>query len=300
MSAQEGPPEEAEPSAECAAPPCTAEHVSDDGRLELSVETGEFTVPPGADFFQCFYTSYITDEEVAVIGARGTQAAGGHHITVYFTQNVSEPHAEICDDREMIEWNQIGAAGSDTFDLDFPEGLGMRVPAGVQIVLQSHYINTALEPITVRDEATILLAQPGDLEAFLNDYVVLNTGFSVPPMQQHESVTTCRTPRDVDIVRLLGHEHEWGTYYKLEQIDEAGATEQVLLETEWLPEYTSNPPMNRYEKDAPLKLAAGTRLRQTCRWQNTEDYALEFPREMCLAYALYFPDVGGRIFCDPE
>jgi hypothetical protein len=284
---------------QCAEPPCMSAQAGD-GALELSVQTGEFTVPSGEDFFQCFHTSYIAEQELAVIGARGTQATGGHHITVYYTLNVEEPHSKPCDDSEMVEWNQIGAAGSETFDLDFPEGLGVRVPAGSQVVLQSHYINTTLEPITARDEATILLARPDELEGFLNDYVVLDTGFSVPPLKQTESVTTCRTPQDVEILRLLGHEHEWGTYFKLEEIDETGTTKRVLHETDWLPEYTSNPPMHRYPREEPLMLIEGTRLRQTCRWNNTEAYALEFPREMCLTYALYYPDAGGRVFCVPE
>ena len=37
----------------------------------------------------------------------------------------------------------------------------------------------------------------------------------------------------------------------------------------------------------------------TLRWSNDTAEPILFPREMCLAYGLYFPD-EGEIFCDPD
>ena len=98
---------------------------------------------------------------------------------------------------------------------------------------------------------------------------------------------------------FIPHMHEWGSYYKLERLGDGDAVESVLIEREWDPIYVSDPVIETFDVDAPLMLAAGTRLRQTCRWVNDTTDPLLFPREMCLAYGLYYPD-DGEVFCDPD
>jgi hypothetical protein len=265
---------------------------------ELTFGTGEFAAPPG-DSFTCIYTDTFTDRELAVTNAYGTQQLGGHHITAYYTQATRSPTSHPCIASEMADWNQVGGGGDEEFDLSLPEGLGIRIPAGVQMVLQAHYINLSDATLMANDSITLELADPALLESFVNQFVVLDTDFTVPPHEASESVITCTVPEEVQIVNLLGHLHEWGTHYALEKIDADGNTLEMLYEQEWEPSFASAPPVLRYAKDAPLVLAAGTRLRQTCAWENVEDDALTFPREMCLAFAQYYPD-NGEIFCDMD
>ena len=121
----------------------------------------------------------------------------------------------------------------------------------------------------------------------------------ISPHEEFESVSTCTAPADVDIIRLLGHMHEWGTYYHLERLDDGDQPVETVIEKEWDPVFTSDPEILTFEPAAPMHIAAGTRLRQTCRWFNDTADPILFPREMCLAYGLYFPD-DGEIFCDPD
>ena len=60
-------------------------------------------------------------------------------------------------------------------------------------------------------------------------------------------------------------------------------------------EYASHPPTLKYTTDAPLVLKAGTKLRQTCTWDNTTNNPVGFPREMCVMFGFYFPDNGNEI-----
>ena len=163
-------------------------------------------------------------------------------------------------------------------------------------MIQTHYINTTGAPMMVEDEVTLRLIEPSEVDDYVNDFVVLDTDFEVAAQTSGESVRTCTVQDDLNVVRLLGHQHEWGSYLKLEHIDENDELVEVLYEHDWQPSYSSAPPMNAYTPDDPLVLTAGMRLRHTCRWNNTESYPLVFPREMCLTYGLYFPD-NGRRFC---
>ena len=267
----------------------------------LSFETGDYQVAPG-DAFECFYTDVITDRELAVRGAAGEQLSGGHHITIYYTELVKDPQHHPCDSAEMAEWRMIGGGGDEAeaavTKLRMPEGLAIRVPAGAQIVLQSHYINLG-DPFTANDTASLELVPTSSVGGYVNQFVFNDVGFAVPPHASHQSISICTAPIDVAVIRLLGHMHEWGTYYKLERLDDAGQAVETIIEKDWEPVFTSDPDILTFDPDDPMRIDAGTRLRQTCRWFNDTADPILFPREMCLAYGLYFPD-SGEIYCDPE
>jgi hypothetical protein len=277
---------------------------SADGRV-VTVDTGSFEVGTG-DVFECFYTDTIADDDWAVARAVATQEAGGHHVTIYWTDQVQTPNHHPCKDEEMLTWSMVAGAGGEAGEsveglVRLPEGYAARVPKGAQIVVQAHYINAEAAPRKVHDVATIHLMDPSKVVAYANIYAMNDGAFQVPPRAPAFNTTTCRTERDLAILILLGHMHEYGKYYKLERIDEAGATLEVLYETSWKPYYVSHPPTLRWDAKAPLALPKGTRLRQTCRWQNDTTDALTFPREMCTGVMYYFPDTGGgQLNCPPD
>jgi hypothetical protein len=269
---------------------------------QLEVHTGQFMVASG-DVFECFYTDVVTDRELAVAGTFGKQGPGGHHITVYYTERMQSPQHHPCVDQEMTQWRMVGGGGAGeskeaSGQLALTDGLAIRVPAGVQIVLQSHYVNPG-DAFMTDDTASVHLMDPDDVVDYVNQFLTIDVGFDVPPHQELESTTTCVVPRDLQIVRLLGHMHEWGSHYTLEEIDDQDRRQRVLIDEDWLPLYTSSPPVQKFTMEDPLVLKAGTRLRQTCSWRNDETEHLRFPREMCLSYGFYYPD-GGEVTCEQE
>jgi len=265
--------------------------------LDLSLTTGEFDAPPG-DSFECFYFDTITDKEMSVSSAVGKQGPGGHHIVVYYTDIMRKAGHHPCDEAEMVSWHQIAATGNEAGNqglIDLPEGLALHVPSGKQIVLQSHYINTTGVTAKVSDSVTVHGVLPSSVKAYVNQFVVTDAGFNVPPQGTLTHTTTCTVKRDLDTVLLLGHMHEHGKHYTLERL--VGDTAEAIYDQEWRPEYTSHPPVVRHSMEQPLTLHPGDKLRQTCTWDNTTAAPLLFPREMCVAFFYYFPDVGG-LQCD--
>ena len=269
--------------------------------LDFTFQTGDWEVPVG-DVFECFYTGAVTDKDLAVRGAIGAPASGLHHVTVYYTDQVSAPEHHPCLDEEMINWHQIAGAGGEA-DAAFglPDGLAARVPAGSQLVVQVHYINTTDAPFMRNDSVTLDVIDPAKVVEYANYQATLDLEFTIPAMQSFTSRTLCTVRKDTQAVLLLGHMHEWGKHFTLERLDADGAVAEVLYDEEWDAMYSTNPPVLRYDMASPLLLPEGTKLRQTCVWDNTETEALEFPREMCLSFMHYFPDDGERIVaCVPE
>jgi hypothetical protein len=263
---------------------------------KLSFTTGEFEIEPG-DTFTCFYLDEYTEKELAVVNGHGQQGPGGHHILVYYADEPREPGSGACNDADMVNLHQIsGSGGQDALAaegsiLGLPDGLALKVPAGKQLVLQAHYINTSGKTMTVNDTVSLDLADPKDVEAYVNYFVLADLALNVPPQSDYTRATECKLDKDYDIILGLGHMHEQGKHFKLEQIDEQGKS-TVLRDDPWSELYVSHPPVSYFTKEEPLKLKKGTTVRQTCNWNNTTAEPLLFPREMCVTFLYYFPGEG--------
>jgi hypothetical protein len=269
--------------------------VTDEGNF-LSFETEEFEVPPG-DSFECFYTTTTTETELSVTGAKGSQGPGGHHIVVYYAEEARPVGHHPCSDAEMVNLHQIAGAGGEPGSesvLELREDLALKVPAGKQLVLQAHYINTTGAPYTVKDNVSLQLIDPAQVSEYVNYFVTLDETFAVPPQAEYTHVTHCEVPQDFDMVLTLGHMHEAGRRYTLEVIDEAENVMATLRDDAWEPAFTSHPPIDHYTMAQPLELTAGTVLRQTCTWHNDTAETMLFPREMCLSFMYYFPAAGDQ------
>jgi hypothetical protein len=265
----------------------------------LDLQTGVFDVPPG-DSFQCIYTSTTTDAQMFVGNATAKQGPGGHHVTVYYTSSPQAPTSHPCTNEEMAGWNEIaGATNGGEPVIPLPAGGAISVPAGVQIVVQAHYINTTGTTFQTNDTVSVDIIDAKDVAQIINMWVMPDLGFTVPPAASGKSVTTCTVDKDVQTVTLLGHMHEFGKHYSLERIDGQGNSLEMVYQQDWQALYASHPPLVTGTLAAPVVLQGGTILRQTCEWDNTSPNPLTFPREMCVAVAYYFPD-RGFLQCDAQ
>ena len=168
----------------------------------------------------------------------------------------------------------------------------MRVPAGKQIVVQTHYINASAAPRDVEDEITVHLLAREDVRRFAQGFAVVDGTFEIPPHANYGRAATCTLKKDLELIMALGHMHERGQHYKLEHLDANGKLLDTILDQDWEMAFTSHPPTSRWTPDKPYKLAQGERLRQTCTWNNTEDEKVLFPREMCVAFTMVLDDDG--------
>lgn len=263
----------------------------------MRFETPEFDVPPG-DSFECFYLDAFSEKEMAVIGSDGQQDKGGHHILLYWTDTPQDPQHHPCDDAEMLTWRQIAGSGGDAAtdgdQMKLPDGLAIQVPAGKQLVIQAHYINTTGAAYKAKDWVSVRHVEPSTIDAYVNYFVTLDASFQVPPKSEYTHTTECVVQDDLTTVLNLGHMHEAGKHFSVEVVNEAGETERVIRDEDWALEYASHPPVSRYTREEPLFLPKGTRLRQSCTWDNPTDEMLGFPREMCLAFFYYYPDAGEK------
>lgn len=258
------------------------------------LESGPFEIAAG-ETLSCTYTELVPETDLAVAWVQGTQAKYGHHVNLTFIrEDLQPPHHGPCPTGNMTELHLVAPATVGG-PYKLPAGKALRIPAGAQVVLQSHYIDTSggAAPIVGNDSVTLATYAPGEVTDFVDNLQVNDEGVLIPAATgSWTRVTTCTLEADFSIFQMRGHMHEHGTHYTLDRLDDAGEVAETLIDLAWSPAMEFEAEARVWDVHAPYVLPAGTRLRQTCVWSNPKGPTIAYPTEMCMAAMLYFPGTG--------
>lgn len=258
------------------------------------VYTPPMTLQPQSEHIICTYLDVTLEEELYFKSTRGQQMAGGHHSAVFYANSPSgnfEPHE--CTDAEMTNFLfAAGAGGGGGQDTVLPPGTALRIDAGRQIVIQSHYINSSNEVRVVMDAVDLERTTQAESPNVVDPFAMIDSDFVVPPRSDdYTRVTNCRMDREVDIYLLLGHTHDYGSLFTFELLRNGGETSEMLYHATDGPLLRDNPEIRQFGA-TPVHLGVGDVLRMTCRWNNTTSHELVWPEEMCVALMYYGPGQG--------
>lgn len=261
-----------------------------EGVLEYSFP--ERIVPPGTEVVSCVYME-PTKEDLWVRHVESFQGTYGHHFVVF---KISHPiferepgHISDCESgSEMLRITP--AVSSSNFGVDFPEGMGVFLPAGTQLVLQQHYVNTSLKGLRVKDVMHLETVTPDAISERAGFWGHSDIAFELAPEPGEQLVTfDCTVPRDMMNLMVGPHMHEWGLRFQAQLVRDGEVTNLVDLD-HWDPEYRDLPPVTSFV-DEPLQLKKGDIIRTNCWFENTLDEPLKFPQEMCATYGYFYPAV---------
>jgi hypothetical protein len=263
---------------------------------ELRIELPVIDVPPG-DTFGCYFSDVLAEEPLVVVRATGAQRESGHHLALHWVEPPRPVGVVACDLADTADWHFVleaarvdeGAPAGAT-----PEGHGVLVPEGAQLVIVTHHASADESPARALDVLSIDTVAQGSVT--LLDELSVRASPTVPAGEPHLSVTECALDGDVELSSLRAQLGPTGTRYTLERVT-ADDDVELLFETAWEPGLVWHPPEAPIELDAPLVLGAGTRLRQTCEWLNETSEALTFPSERCEAVGRFVGD--APVACAP-
>jgi hypothetical protein len=263
---------------------------------DLLLETPEFTVPAGAEVTMCTYTTSDATSDIITRELRNYQAPGGHHVVLFYTTARQTPGVHECTEREMSNWRFIGGGQeSQESALSLPPGIGIKIPAGAQLVLQSHYLNTTAAPARVRDALVIHPAAAGEVQNVVDSYNIYDPDLSIPPRSSYGRTLECAVEQDMRIVSVLGHTHGMGERVRISIVNGAGV-ERMIYNEQGGDRLQFSPPAFTFAEGGGLALQRGDRFRLICDWMNTSSETLEPPREMCASLMYYYP-ARGAVVC---
>ena len=251
-------------------------------------------IAPGADVTLCSYlpasASFATTSDI--VQASGyTSALGSHHALLALASRDRPVDTHACTDDDMTNSRFLagvggGDAGGGAFDI--PAGIAFRVDGGRQLLVQTHWINATDHPIDGQ-VAFVIRVQPPSTS--VQPAQLLNWGtsqISIPAGADGSAHGECPVGRDLHVFILGGHAHEWGTHVTL-GLRPAAAAPATIYDQAWTPHDTFDPPRTHFDVGAPMDVHAGDVLTADCTYHNSTGATLEFPREMCIGFAFFFP-----------
>lgn len=261
--------------------------------LDIPVFSGIVDVGPGDDVTFCTWTPVVLDQDTIFAESFGAESPQGHHAILQYVTAPQDPHTGECGamDGQMLLGGTGGKGVANTPTL--PTNFGVKVPAGTQLVINHHWINTSDEP--VKGQAMMLarrLADGGDT-VLAGSFPMLGVGWEIPAKDQLVFSTECTYTEDVSYVLALGHMHEYGKHVNVD-VKRTNGTVESLIDEAWSRDSGTTAGGKIFTLEDPYLIHKGDTVTLTCNWENTTTDVVGFPREMCIFFGY---TIGTNAFC---
>jgi len=264
-----------------------------DGQFE-ELMAYDWTVDPGVEAYYCGYRTLT--EDLYISDFRPLMPDGTHHVVLGYQAPAREdgyvpavegvaPTADVC---TGVSFGDIFAfaATVGTQELSLPEGVAVKIPAGQQLVLGLHMLNSTAAPVTARSGLEVI--RP-DISAVTQEAEVIaaqNGQFSVPPGDSTVTAT-CTMTGDTNIFAVMPHMHKTGVHMTTTAGPSGIGT--TLLDRDY--QFTEQ---NYTKLEAPLALKQGDQVLVQCNYSNPGSETLLFgesttQNEMCITFLYRYP-----------
>ena len=256
---------------------------------DVTFSAGPFTVESGADQTFCTYVRADTDTDQDITSFLTEQSLGGHHLIVYTIDHPVDLAPHPCSQGGQPSWTQVLATQLEKEEITFPEGVGFRVKAHQQYVMETHFINTTQDTLDIEAKLGVVYAEPGAVKERAATYFFGTMNIDLAPMASTEKTAECHPPRDMTMHTMFGHQHRMGTALDVLHLPGGKAGDAIYHSVDW-----ENPGITTF--DGGMDVTTDDVLRVTCKWDNTSPNRLRYPHEMCYAIGYYWPAETG-LFC---
>ncbi|MEX0678597.1 MAG: redoxin family protein [Pirellulales bacterium] len=249
--------------------------------LELTAPA-EFTVKAdGEDVFQHWVIPMNLPEDKTVVGFefRPGNPAVVHH-AILFLDTSGRGRQK---DAETPEpgYTTFGSIGIPTAGLIgvwtpgltprfYPQGAGMPIRKGTDLVLQLHMHPSGKDESDKSSVALYFADKPTERLMSRSPFVVGSIIIDIPAGESnHKIVSSLTLPTDVTLISLLPHMHLIGKEMKLTATLPDGKQQSLIWIKDWNFYWQDN-----YVYHEPVRLPAGTKLDVECRYDNSADNLL--------------------------
>jgi len=206
--------------------------------------SGEFHVPAdGDDLYRCFVlkTAYPKDRYLSAMEVRPGNRRVVHHVMGYVDANHESRRFDGADGQPGYSaFGGIGFAPSGTLDgwgpgimpHLLPDGVGMFLPKGSDIVIQVHYHPTGKSETDLTRIGLHFARKPVDRR--LNMAVALSPTLRIAPGDaHHEERARIDIPDDITLLRIAPHMHLIGHDMTVSAVFPDGSSRELVGVPQW-------------------------------------------------------------------
>jgi hypothetical protein len=239
----------------------------------------------------------MSQEPAFVTGFAHSSTSGLHHVYLFRTDLADVPAGGDtpfdCDDAALAPMEHaranVYATEAPSGSFDFPAGVGLPIKPGEVFLLQAHVLDAGTADVDASTSVTLQTSatDPGTHAGaffFYDPFIHIAAG------QVGHASMRCAIPSDVTVLTTVGSAREHAIGFAAFADPATGTASE--------PYYHAPGTADPLPLAASLPLAAGTHLRFTCTYDNTEG-TQEFLQgtsatasEQCILSGLYYPDRG--------
>jgi len=262
----------------------------------------------GDDVYRCFVlkTDYPQDRYLSGMEIRPGNRKVVHHVMGYVDARHDARKLDGADGQVGYSaFGGIGFAPAGTLEgwgpgiqpRMLPDGVGMFLPAGSDIVIQVHYHKSG-KPETDLTRIGLHFARKS-VDRRLNMAVALNPTLRIPPGAKHEEVRAyLEIPEDISLIRIAPHMHLLGREMSILAELPNGTSEKLVAVPDWDFRWQTI-----FTFRQPVKLPKGTRINVIAHYDNSASnpnnpsspprevrWGEQTTDEMCVAALFYTVD----------
>ena len=274
---------------------CAVSCSSSSGGSAASAEGGSitltsqpYTLQAGQEKFYCYTMTLQSD--VVVTGFTPTYGKGTHHILFAQTLALEPEGFSDCNVLFKTTWAPLFLGGIETTPLALPQGVGISLTKGTQILLQLHLLNSSSAPLTDSTGVTMeLAADPKAPFTPAGIFGMTDETITIPPNSAgFQQSMSCKTGKPLDVFAYFGHMHRIGTHMTLTRNGS-----EMLVDQGWNFDVQPTTLKN-------MTISPTDNLKLTCTYTNTSAKAVVYGEstynEMC-AFVFYYTKYSGLDGC---
>ncbi|HTE52381.1 MAG TPA: hypothetical protein VK698_16130 [Kofleriaceae bacterium] len=265
--------------------------MDDDGYQTLA-ET-DWELEGGSELYLCIRKTI--DEDMLIGGFEAIAPPGTHHTVVTVGAADGPDGVRRCGsyDHHFEQFVFESSGGANRFEL--PQGLAARIPAGQQVNINIHILNTTDEKMTGTTGDRIKLLDPNEVQELATSVYMGKLTLDIPPGESTQT-GNCQLSNDVTLFGVLPHMHSFGSHMKV--IAKSSVEGDVVVHDE--PFYFDT---TKFEEPIdPVVMKRGDQVEVQCSYQNPTGQTLRwgqdsYSAEMCFAAMYLYPAEGQTSAC---
>ncbi|WP_044172313.1 monooxygenase [Flectobacillus major] len=267
---------------------------------QLSVE--KFTIQPNFEREVFVRKAIGNQSDIYVNRIKLKARPNSHHMVVYDFRDKQNPIVlpEINQVRDLRFSNNsinplvllqmsnhvfLGGGTDPNQDFQFPAGTALLIPAGASVDLNPHYFNKTSNSLLGENYANFYTVDKSLVKNVVQMIDFNNTSFTLPANQKTTIIKDFKFNKDVTIVTLTSHNHQYGEKFVIKIKGGSRDGETVYESTNW-----EHPQITNYDK--PIQLKKGEGLSSVVTYNNTTNKAISFgltsEDEMNIIFGYYY------------
>jgi hypothetical protein len=268
----------------------------------------QLVVPAGQEIFLCQYVTIPGNAAIDIGAIRSWMTQGSsHHFILYQLPAATQASGTINTCATSAgTWVYGTSSPGRIVGMDMPQGVGLPMPAGTQVVVNMHFINPGSMPIYPKLKLNLFYAK--NVQYTAGVVTSFNAGINIPPGTASAPGTqtvsgTCTAPVGAHFFQMATHTHKHATVAKIDY--NSGGQTTHLVYTGTTTTYPADqvpgtgmdyqhPGVAMWNAPNFLTLKSGDSFSYSCSYANTGSTPVTVgetaaSNEMCMMMGYYFP-----------